>query len=143
MFGTELDSFVQKFKNLCHSGRNPNLIMKSEAGKVSVSLQVDLHLPSFQQVPSRSRRNGPSTQRRRERRAAERKADTEEAAADIAPEEADLLLLAEIAAKATDDESSSGNSMSEKDIAEPLDSEFRKRHTSFADTFHFLQTWLF
>ena len=122
MFGTELDSFVQKFKNLCQAGGNPNLIMKSEAGKVSVSLQVEFHVPSFQQVPSWSRRNGPSTQRRRERRAAERKAATEEAAADVAPEEAVLLLLAEIAAKASDDGSTSGNAMSEKDIAEPLES---------------------
>ena len=63
--------------------------MKSQAGKVSVSLQVEFNLPPFQgQVPSWSRRNGPSQPRRRETRAAEQKADSEEAAADIPPEEA-------------------------------------------------------
>ena len=134
MFRLELDSFVQKFKNLCQAGGNPNLIMKSEAGKVSVSLQVEFHSPSFQQVPSRSRRNGPSTQRRRERRAAERKAATEEAAADVAPEEAVLLLLAEIAAKASDDGSTSGNAMSEKDIAEPLESSNKANVTVVGNT---------
>ena len=80
----ELNSFVQKFKNLCQVGGNPNLIMKSQAGKVSVSLQAEFDLPSFpSQAPSRSRRNGPSQQRRRERRAAEQKAASENTAADI------------------------------------------------------------
>ena len=131
MFRSELDSFVQKFKNLCQAGGNPNLIMKSEAGKVSVSLQVEFDLPSFK-VPSRSRRIGPSKQRRRERRAAERKAASDEAAADVAPEEAVLLLLAEIAAKASDDESC--DSMSEKDIDEPLESPTRECVTAVGKT---------
>ena len=118
MFRLELDIFVQKFKNLCQVGGNPNLIMMSQAGKVSLSLQVELNLPSFPgQVPSRSRRNGPSQQRRHERRVAERKAASEEAAADIPPEEAVLILLAEIAGKANA-KSSTGNSISEKDKLE-------------------------
>ena len=113
MFRSELDSFVLKFKNLCLAGENPNLTMKSDAGKVSVSLQVEFNFPPLQQVPSKCKRIGPSRKRRLERRAAERKAASEEAAADVAPEEAVLLLLAEIAAKATDEE---------EDIAERLES---------------------
>jgi hypothetical protein len=117
MLWLELDSFVQKFKNLCQVGGNPNLSMKSEAGKVSVSLQMELDIPAFQhQGQYRSRRNGPAQQRRRERRARERKAAIEETAAGIAPEEAVVLLLAEIAAKASIDECEIGNTKPEKDL---------------------------
>ena len=115
-----LDIFDQKFKNLSQAGGSPNLNMKSQAGKVSVSLQIEFDVPSFNsQIPSRSRRNGPSKQRRRERRAKERKAAFEETAATITPEEAVLLLLAEIAEKASDEESATGMTASEKDIVEP------------------------
>jgi hypothetical protein len=86
-------------------GGNPNLIMKAEAGKASVSLQMELDIPAVQrQGQYRSRRNGPAQQRRRERRARERKAAIEETAAFIALEEAVVLLLAEITAKATIEE---------------------------------------
>ena len=133
MFRNELDSFVQKFKNLCQAGANPNLSMKSKAGKVLVSLQAEFDLPlSPCHVPSRSRRIGPSQQRRRERRLAERKAASEEAAADIPPEEAVLILLAEVAAKANA-ESSKGTSMSEKNIVEPSESSNTEYVSVFAN----------
>ena len=40
----ELDSFVFKFKNLCKSGRNANLINKHNSGKTEVHLSVELLL---------------------------------------------------------------------------------------------------
>jgi hypothetical protein len=95
MLWLELDSFVQKFKNLSQTGGSPKLNIKSQAGKVSVSLQIEFDVPSFNyQVPFRSRKNGPSKQRRRERRTKEQEAAFEESAVTIAPEEALVLLLA-------------------------------------------------
>ena len=38
----ELESFLIKFKQLCRNGLNANLNMKSEAGEVSVTLNVVL-----------------------------------------------------------------------------------------------------
>ena len=99
-----------------------------------MGLQVEFDLPSFQQVASRSRRNGPSKQRRCERRAVERKSASEKAADDVATEEAVLLLLAEIAAKDTDDESTTDISMSEKDIAETLESTYKEDVTDVGKT---------
>jgi hypothetical protein len=68
----ELDSFVLKFKNLWQAGRNANLSIKSNGGKVEVHLSVELgdapFVTSHGHIP-RSK-NGPSRQRRRERRAA-------------------------------------------------------------------------
>ena len=99
------------------------MVMKSEAGKVSVSLQMEFDIPTFQhQAPYRSGRNGPAKQRRRERRARERRAAVEETEAGIAPEEAVVLLLAEIAAKAGIEECEIGNPMSEEDLDEPSES---------------------
>ena len=123
MLWLELDSFVQNFKNLCQVGGNPNMVMKSEAGKVSVSLQMEFDIPAFQhQAPYRSGRSRPAKQRRRERRARERRAAVEETEAGIAPEEAVVLLLAEIAAKAGIEECEIGNPMSEEDLDEPSES---------------------
>ena len=65
----EIDSFFFKFKHLLISGKNANLTMKSETGKVYVNLalEVDVH-------PLTGARNGPSRDRRRERRALAREA---------------------------------------------------------------------
>jgi hypothetical protein len=71
MAQAEIDSFILKFKNLLLSGRNATLVMKSNAGKAEVSLNVDLgHVPPLpvQHQEHRSR-DGPSRQRRRLRRA--------------------------------------------------------------------------
>ena len=70
----DLDSFYFKFKNLLFAEKDATLTLKSEAGRVQVSLSVDLghvlpeeplHLPHLHCT------NGPSTQRRRARRAEE------------------------------------------------------------------------
>ena len=75
MADLELDSFYVKFKNLVYSGKDANLTIKSEAGKVSVILSLDLgpvhHGRHGHLSPQRSR-NGLSRQRRREKRAADR-----------------------------------------------------------------------
>ena len=75
MADLELDSFYIKFKNLVYSGKDANLTVKSEAGKVSVILSLDLgpvhHGRHGHLSPQRSR-NGLSRQRRREKRAADR-----------------------------------------------------------------------
>ena len=39
---SEIDNFFTKFKNLLHAGRIATLIVKSELGKASVTLQLDL-----------------------------------------------------------------------------------------------------
>ena len=64
---SEVDNFIRKFKNLLLAGKQANLTIKSETGKVTVTLTVEEELLNV--VPIRSR-NGPSRQRRRARRAA-------------------------------------------------------------------------
>ena len=76
MARAEIDSFILKFKRLLLSGRDATLVIKSNAGKAEVSLNVvlgDVPPPPNQQHLRQSR-NGPSRQRRRVRRAEERKA---------------------------------------------------------------------
>ena len=86
----ELDSFFVKFKNLLRAEKDATITFKSEAGKASVSLTVDLgHVLSGQdQLPPHGPRNGPARQRRREKRSTERaeKASTEK----VENEEAEL-----------------------------------------------------
>ena len=69
---SEVDSFIGKFKNLWHSGRSASLTINSEAGKVRVTLSVEVddspHLPTHHQ----GSRNGPARQWRRLRREAAR-----------------------------------------------------------------------
>ena len=72
----EIDSFVFKFKNLLHLEKDATLTLKSEAGKASVTLSVELvHVLSDSLL--RNPRNGPARQRRGERRAAARVAEKE------------------------------------------------------------------
>ena len=68
---SEIDSFIFKFRNLTHSGRDANLTFVSKAGKVSIKLDVDLgsfpvppryHHKSSPKFPQT--RNGASYQRR-------------------------------------------------------------------------------
>ena len=70
----ELDSFYVKFKNLLHAEKDATLTLKSEAGRASISLSLDLgHVHSEHgQLPSSRNRNGPARQRRREKREAVR-----------------------------------------------------------------------
>ena len=83
---TELDTFVQKFKELRKAGIGAHLDVDTFAGEAWVGLRVRLgHAPGpphhqvHQQATLKSR-NGPSQQRRRERRAQERnQAEAEEA----------------------------------------------------------------
>ena len=71
----EIYSFILKFKNLLLSGRNATLVIKSDAGKAVVNLNVELGdvspPPSLHQH-LRGPRNGPARQQRRLRRAAAR-----------------------------------------------------------------------
>ena len=96
MARAEIDSFILKFKRLLLSGRDATLVIKSNAGKAEVSLNVvlgDVPPPPDQQDLQQSR-NGPSRQRRRIRRAEARKASN-----------------AEEVKKANDDKSSTGEVM--------------------------------
>ena len=61
----EIDSFVTKFKHLCHAGYKAMLTVESSDGEVSVTLRTGLGpIPSS----SRPRHRGPAYQRRQERR---------------------------------------------------------------------------
>ena len=83
----EIDSFILKFKNLLLSGRNATLVLKSNAGKAEINLNVELGdvLPQHGHGLDH---NGSSRQRRKLRRAAEREAaraeeDAEEIVSEI------------------------------------------------------------
>lgn len=76
----EIDSFVQKFKNLWHAGLKASLNVDAENGEASVTLKADLGYipPPFHVLrphgqPPRPQR-GPAYQRRQERRQAARAA---------------------------------------------------------------------
>ena len=74
MDNLELDTFLQKFKQLWYSGLDANLDLHAHAGQAWVGLRVRLgHAPGpLHQPPNfpeqRKARNGPSRQRRRARR---------------------------------------------------------------------------
>ena len=71
----DLDSFYFKFKNLLFAGKDATLTLKSEAGRLQVSLSADLGhvLPAEPlHLPHHHCRSGPSRLRRRARRAEER-----------------------------------------------------------------------
>ena len=90
MVTTELDSFVQKFKQLWKSGLGAHLDIDTHGGQAWVGLRVRLsHAPgpvhhAHHHLPSQPRRtrNGPAQQRRRARRAAVRQEEAEEAIVD-------------------------------------------------------------
>ena len=92
---SELDSFIWKFRKLLHSGKNAELVIKSEAGKAIVKLSAEVEIPP-EKPHVQSSRNGPARQRRCERGAAERAAAAAEdvvateATAEKASKERDL-----------------------------------------------------
>jgi hypothetical protein len=70
MVVSDLDSFYFKFKNLLHAEKDAILTVKSEAGRVHVSLSADQgHVLSAHPPRHHYPRSGPSQQRRRARRA--------------------------------------------------------------------------
>ena len=80
MNSLELYSFVQKFKQLWHSGVNAHLDAHTRAGQAWVSLHVQLgQAPGPLQHPPHRQKVSASRQRRKARRAAERKKTAEEA----------------------------------------------------------------
>ena len=87
MAKAEIYSFILKFKNLLISGRNATLVIKSNAGKAEVSLNVELGqvLPPHVQHQHHRSRDGPSRQRRKLRRAEARAAASK-------PEEALVII---------------------------------------------------
>ena len=79
---SEIDSFIYKFRNLLYSGKNARLELKSESGKATVNLTVEVEIPT---KPRYQAWNGTARQRRRDRRATARAvAAGEVAAADAA-----------------------------------------------------------
>ena len=84
---SEVDNFIRKFKNLLLAGKQANLTIKSETGKVSLTLSVEEELLDVAPIMSR---NGPSRQRRRARRAAVQAA-AERVAADNAADKTDAV----------------------------------------------------
>ena len=82
MIHSEIESFISKFKTIANAGINASLMIKTEAGKATVTLTAEVDVaPTFASpVP----RGGPARQRRRLRRAAARAsaegADAESAA---------------------------------------------------------------
>ena len=69
----EIESFILKFKSLLSSGKDANLNLKSEAGKVLVSLTIEVNTSKLFDLP-RPARNKPARQRQRDRHAASREA---------------------------------------------------------------------
>ena len=93
----ELLSFLSKFTNLWHSGKNAQLFMECQDGVTSVNLQLHLNSqPPAPQQPSpptqRLRQPGPSRARRRDRRGQARA----EAAADAAVSSKDSIAAANV-----------------------------------------------
>ena len=85
MAHSELENFIVKFKGLLRSEKNANLNLKSEDGKLFITLSVEEKLNQHPPV-----RVGPSRQRRKERRAAARAealAPAEEAVKDVSENE--------------------------------------------------------
>ena len=79
---SEIESFISKFKMVDNAGINASLMIKTEAGKATVTLTAEVDVaPTFSSLLPRG---GPAQQRRRLRRAADRAfaevADAESAA---------------------------------------------------------------
>ena len=100
---SEIDSFTQKFQNLCRAGKDATLSFSSNSGKVKATLSVDLgrlpqpprYPPHHHQLGAKLARNGPSQQRRCERRAESRALAAVEAVKELPEEEARIIELAE------------------------------------------------
>ena len=99
----EVHSFVNKFLNLCISGKKANLSLNCENKKVAIDLQLDLDLtsclsdpllcvPPYPPPPPRQpcSRTSPSRMRRCERRRNRAKTETKENVAVIIAKEAEV-----------------------------------------------------
>ena len=73
---TELDNFIQKFRQLWSAGHSAHLDIGTHAGQAWVGLRVELGASEtfIPHPPPKSRKSGPSRIRRRNRRAAARAA---------------------------------------------------------------------
>ena len=68
MIHSEIESFISKFKTIANAGINASLIIKTEAGKATVTLTAEVDVaPTFSSLLPHG---GPARQRRRLRRAA-------------------------------------------------------------------------
>ena len=79
---SELDSFIQKFKHLWHSGVNAHLDVNTHAGHAWVHLHVQLGQapgPLHPVFPPKRKKHSPSRERHRARRAEARQKQAEEA----------------------------------------------------------------
>ena len=84
MAAREVWNFVHKFNNLLNTGKNATLSLKSQNGKISINLQLDLHADIIpQKLTPHHKRPSPSRIRRTERRA--RACDDAAAAESAAP----------------------------------------------------------
>jgi hypothetical protein len=75
---SEIDSFIYEFRYLLYSGKNARLEVKSESGKATVNLTVEVEIPTKLRYQAW---NGSARQRRRDRRATARAAAAGEVAA--------------------------------------------------------------
>jgi hypothetical protein len=109
---SEIDSFVHKFKNLLNLEKDASLTLKSEAGRATVILSVELgHVFSAPVFYHRPPRNPPSRQRRHDRRAAARHSEEEASKEDAQVEEKDDCVepLTEKAKEPIEEESTAEN----------------------------------
>ena len=95
MAAREVWNFVHKFNNLLNTGKNATLSLKSQNGKISINLQLDLHADIIpQKLTPRHKRPSPSRIRRTERRARARDdAAAAESAAPVASSSVQAVLL--------------------------------------------------
>ena len=117
----EIDSFVQKFKNLWHAGRNASLCIKSVGGKAHVDLSVELGEASRTAAHHFRSRNGPARQRRRDRRAAAREEVAEDTPSGSTAVEADPNVnnsVEDAAEEDATDEDAAEEAIAEKATAE-------------------------
>ena len=125
MANLEIQSFVNKFNILWHSGRNACLSIKANAGKASINLSVELDGPHPLARHEPSQSHGLARHRRREKRAADRRAAAvrvaEEAAIAREAEEAATARDAEEAAIAREAEEAAIAKESETDACEAVE----------------------
>ena len=62
MAGHEVWSFIEIFYNLCYTGKNPSLLLKSQDCIVVINLQLDLDVP-IPPPPQPPNKNHPSPSR--------------------------------------------------------------------------------
>ena len=84
MIHSEIESFISKFKTIANTGINASLMIKTKAGKATVTLTAEVDVA--QSFSSLLPRGGPARQHRRLRRAAAR-ASAEVADAETAARE--------------------------------------------------------